>query len=122
MQILLDTNFIIELVKNKIDIFDIGNYGEITIPKQVIQELEKIKKEAKLEDRKNAELALKIIAINKAKLNIIHLEKKYVDLGLEKYAINHNFILASLDKNLKKKLAGRARILTLVNRKKIVLL
>lgn len=122
MEVVLDTNFIIEMVKNKVDILDIIDYGKITIPRQVLIELEKISVDGDSEDNKIAELALRVIENNEDKISIIELEKKYVDLGIEKYAKNNRIILATIDLELKKKLAGKARILTLMNRKKLVLL
>jgi len=114
MKIIVDTNFILECVKNKVDIFDIEKYGKVIIPEQVLDELESLEIE-------QSELALRIL--EKQKFETISLDKKYVDLGIEKFLENkQGWAVATMDKDLKKKLAGKARIITLVNRKKIMLL
>lgn len=115
MEVILDTNFVVELVKQKIDFSELEVYGKITIPRQVIEELKK------LED-KDALLALKIIEHNKDKINVIEIDRKYVDLGIKRYIEGKSVIVATLDKKLKIELAGRARILTIQGRKKLILL
>ena len=123
MNILLDTNFIIELVKNKLDFDEVKEYGKICIPRQVLVELEDLSVEGEFKDRKIAELALKIIVKNQEKFRIIELDKRYVDLGIRRFIDkNKGFIVATMDKELKMSLAGRARILNIVNRKKLILL
>lgn len=122
MEVILDTNFIIELVRNKIDLSDVSDYGKIIIPRQILIELEKISVDGEAEDRKLAELALKIIEKNEEKISIIELDNKYADLGIEKYAEKNKIIIASLDKDLKKKLKGKTRILVLRAKKKLILL
>lgn len=121
MRVILDTNFIIECVKNKVDIFDIENYGKILIPNEVIKEIEKITHITK--EKIYAEVALRIIDNNKDRISFIELEKKYADMGIILFAEkNKDIAVATLDKELKRELAGKARILTLENRKKLILL
>jgi len=50
MDVILDTNFIIELVKGKTDILDILEYGNILIPYLVMEEIEDIKDNGNLKD------------------------------------------------------------------------
>jgi len=79
----LDTNFILTCVKQKIDFFDeIRFMGfEIVIPEEVIFELKKIQKSgSKLHSRNNAQLALKILEKNQFKK--MNLKTKKVDKGL----------------------------------------
>ena len=123
MVVVLDTNFILEMVKEKVDFLDIENYGKILIPRLVLAELDKVRREAGLKDRGLAELALKIIEKIKDRVSFIELDKKFVDAGIIDYSSkNKEVIVATIDRDLKKELAGKARILTLVNRKKLVLL
>lgn len=104
-QVVLDTNFIISCIRNKIDFLeDIFLMGfEILIPKQVLAELQRIVSSNKqLKLREEAELSLKIL--QNEKLKKIDLKETYVDKGLIKY-LKHNpeVFLATLDKELQKK-------------------
>ena len=108
MKILLDTNFIITLAKNKSRLFEemkeeFGNY-ELIIPKQVIEELKKIsiKKETKIIDRENAEVGLKIIS--KQKFISPDLATNNVDASIIEYSKDKELIIGTLDKKLKQKL------------------
>lgn len=107
-QILLDTNFIISCIKNKIDFFDyIEEEGySIVIPEQVINELEGLKKES----------ALRLLEKNK--FNMISLKGKIVDNSIINYAkANPNIIIATLDKELQRKIKNRKMIIR--NRKRL---
>jgi rRNA-processing protein FCF1 len=119
MKVILDTNFIMELIKNKVDIDDVKKYGGVVVPRQVFIELEKISVEGESRDRRVAEIAIKIL--EKSSVEIIELDKNYVDLGIEIYAEKHPIILASMDQSLKKRLKGKARFLELKAGKKLVL-
>jgi len=107
-QILLDTNFILSCIENKIDFFDYLNSEgyNIIIPKNVINELEKLKKE----------LALRVLKKNKFKK--ISLKGKIVDNSIINYAKeNPNIIIATLDRGIKAKIKNRKMIIR--NRKKL---
>ena len=103
-KVILDSSFIISAVKNKIDIFEeIPFMGLIIIvPEEVVAEIEKVKNSnQKLKEREGAELALKILRVNK--YESVKLGKSYVDNGLRDYAKeNPNVIIATLDRQLKK--------------------
>ena len=93
-KVILDTNFIMTCVKQRIDFFnDLELMGlEIIIPKQVVRELE----------RKKAELALKVIKAHKFKN--VDLKFNYVDKGLINYGKKYpGAIIATLDADIKKK-------------------
>lgn len=121
MKVLLDTNFVMEAVKNRIDFEDIERYGRIFIPRQVLVELDRICTEGQAKDREISLLALKILKKSK-RYEVIELENRYVDLGIEKLLVrDKDYIIATIDKELKHKLAGKARVLTIINRKKLVL-
>jgi len=127
METLLDTNFLIECAKNKIDFFsqlneDFPNY-KITIPQEVIEELKKIKeRDGKSTDKKAAELAIEIIKKNKRKISSPELNQKDVDEGIIKYLEKKKTILGTNDKEMKKKIRDRkinSTFLRIIGKKKI---
>lgn len=110
---MLDTNFVLTCIKQKVDFIDqfqvIG--AEIVVPEEVIIELEKITgmKEKKGSDRDAAKLALSVI--ESEKFEKIRLNNRDVDKGLIRYAKeNKDFVIATLDRGIKKK-AGRVAII-----------
>lgn len=121
-KIILDTNFILSCLRQKIDFIDqLETIGQITIPKEVVDELNKIK-ENKKQSKKNrdlATLALKILEKNKFKLRSVELGDADVDKGILNYIKNNRAIIASLDRELKTKLKGKARIMVIKRKKKI---
>lgn len=121
MQIILDTNFVLTCIKQKIAFLEeLGELilnGEIVVPAQVLIELEKVEKnkELKIIDRNAACLGLQLLNnVKKIKLN-----KKYVDKGILEYVRdNPEAYVATLDKELKKKLR---RIITIRAGKKLAI-
>ena len=105
-KVLLDTNFLMACIKQKIDFFDeIKFLGfQILIPENVIKELKKIKNSRqKLHNRQTAELALKIIKMNKFKK--IKFKTKNTDYAISQFANSgEDIIVATLDRNLKKRI------------------
>jgi uncharacterized protein len=100
-QVILDTNFIITCVKQKIDFFEeIRFMGlEIVVPKQVIAELERLSKK-KGTTKVQAELALEVLRSDRPK--IIDLKINYVDKAIIRYSKkNPEMIVATLDKEVK---------------------
>ena len=110
-QVLLDTNFIISCVRQKIDFFEeIPLMGlEILIPRQVFNEIKKLSKSREGANiREEADLALKLL--NRNKFTLMKLKYNYVDKGIEKMADeNKDLIIATLDKELKEKIQNRKR-------------
>lgn len=106
--VLLDTNFILTCVKQKIDFFEeIKFLGMgIIIPKQVINELERISNsKKKLYFKENAKLALRLLEKEKNSFKKIDLESGNVDKGIKNFADeNKNIIVATLDRELKTKI------------------
>jgi len=96
MKALLDTSFILSAIRNKIDFIDEAqSLGlQVIVPKQVIVELQGIAK-----SKSEAELALKILK----KVKTIDLKTKNTDAGIIKYSKNHKIVIATLDKDIKKK-------------------
>jgi hypothetical protein len=123
MRVLLDTNFILECVKNKIDLSELEIYGNIILPVQVYSELQLISLDSrqKEKDKKIARLALQII--EERRFDKTSLGNEKVDDGIVNYVRrNENIIVATLDKELKDRLDGISKTLTIRNKKKIVLL
>ncbi len=116
MKILLDTNFILTCVKQKIDFFNLSeelfDYKiEWIIPQQVLNELNKMKNK---KDKTLAEIGLNII--NLENVDIVDIGKnKNVDIAIVDYITNKDIILATLDKGLKKRIKNK--ILTIRNKK-----
>ena len=115
MKILLDRNFILSCVKQKIDfleeLFFLG-YG-ILIPKQVFLELDNISKsKQKHYFRNNAALALKILKNAEGSFDDVNLKDNNVDRGIEKFAkLNKGVIIATLDEELKKKIPNKKLVI-----------
>ena len=102
----LDTNFILSCVKQKIDFFEeICFKGmKILIPEEVINEIKKIAISGKrLHYRRNAELALKVLEKNN--FETIQFRSSNVDKSLIEYSkANKNAVIATLDSALKGKI------------------
>ncbi len=105
-QAILDTNFILTCIKQKIDFFEkLKLEGiQIIIPKQVIKEIKGIiNSKKKLHFREDAKLALKFLEKNPFKE--IDLNEKCVDKGLIQFAKkNKKVIIATLDREIKRKI------------------
>jgi len=118
-KVILDTNFILSCIKQKIDFFeDIKFKGlKILIPIQVIKELEFFSEsDKKLHFKEDAKIALKILKIKK--FEKINLGKGKVDDLIVNFAKeNQGIIIATLDQELKNKLQNSK----LVIRKKKIL-
>jgi rRNA-processing protein FCF1 len=102
-QILLDTNFIISCIKNKIDFFYELLGSQILIPKQVINEIQRIK-------NVNSNLALQLLKKNKFKE--INLGRGHVDKKIIQYAKNNpSMIIATLDRGIHSKIQNKKLII-----------
>ncbi|MDO8517374.1 MAG: hypothetical protein Q7S33_04600 [Nanoarchaeota archaeon] len=110
MDIILDTNFIITCLNQKIDFVNLANElfdKEINwvLPLEVKQELEKIS-QTKLKDSRTAALALQFL--KQVKIREIILHNKNTDNGLVNYLKTDNkAVLATLDNGLKKRVTNR---------------
>ncbi len=96
-EVILDTNFIITCIKQKIDFFEELKFMgfRIVIPKQVIDELEKLKRN----------FELKVLEANRDSFKLIRFKKGYVDKGMIEYSKkNPKAIVATLDRDLKSKI------------------
>jgi len=124
--VILDTNFLIYCVKQKIyfeeQINELVRNAEIVIPKQVRGELERmekdIEKKYRMQDRDAANLALQLTA----KLKEINLKGRYADRGIIEYCRNYNgeILVATLDAALARMLGKTARIIKIRSLKKLI--
>jgi len=98
MKAILDTNFILTCVKQKVDFFKFLEENGIiaVIPEEVIGELKKLP---------NTELALKILEGEKFETISIgnHVDKGIIELARK----DEKLIIATLDKKLKEKFRNR---------------
>ena len=109
-QVLLDTNFILTGIKQKIDFFEeIPLMGiQIIIPQEVIKELEKLKRIS----------ALKLLENERDKFQTISLTGKIVDNAIINYAKkNTSVIIATLDEGIQRKIRNDKMII--VDRRKL---
>lgn len=127
MKILLDTNFILTCVKQKID-FDIlaneivSQEIEWLVPEDVLDELDILKnrKGMKSQDRDAAKLGLEILKNLKPKIIKLSGKNPNVDIKIVNYIIGKNIVLATLDKNLKSRIDNK--ILTIRGRSSLELI
>jgi len=104
-KVILDTSFIISCVKQKIDFFEeISLMGmKILIPKEVIEEIEKL-------NNSDSKLSLKILG--KDRFEKISIGKGHVDNRIVKFAReNEGIIVATLDKEIKKRVKNNKLII-----------
>ena len=118
-KVVLDTNFIMNAVREKFDFFEgilmLGH--QILIPKEVLAELERLSRQApSKKDKDIAAFSLKIISANE--YSLISCPGRYVDKGIISYLEDKpEYLLATYDKGLKKKVQNR--ILVLRGKKKL---
>lgn len=105
-KILLDTNFLLAVGESNIDIFTElrktcdFNYQLFTLDK-VVQEIKNIIKKQRGKNKKNAEFALKLLK----KIKIIKTKEGFTDDIITK--LSKNYIVATQDINLRKRLKGK---------------
>ncbi|MCK5321210.1 hypothetical protein KAJ38_01405 [Candidatus Pacearchaeota archaeon] len=124
MKILLDTNFILTCVKQKIDFDSIANalldeqIGWI-VPQEVLNELGNLKdkKDIKINDKNAARLSFEILQTIKPEIIKLKGNNPNVDIKIVNYVSGKNIILATLDKNLKDRVSNK--ILTIRNKKNL---
>lgn len=112
-KIVLDTNFILYCIANRVDFHEeILNMGHrVLISKEVVEEIKRLRDGSKaLKFKDQANLALKLIASQD--YEEISTPGKYVDKGLRKYCLeNPTVVLATMDKELKKLVPNRKLVL-----------
>src|SRR3989344_6351984 len=108
-QVILDTNFILTCIKQKIDFIDeISFQGvRVIVPNEVIDELELLKKDKK---SAAAAFALKLLSLNK--FEKVSLGTRKVDKGIIDYARKNPYVIvATLDEEIKGKLKNYKMII-----------
>ena len=124
MEIVLDTNFIITCIKQKIDFFDkieemFNEKVEFILPEEVLNELKKIST-GKGKESNYAKVAFSVL--KKPALKSIKLNDKNVDAGIVNYLKGKEgkIALATLDYELKNKV--KTKIISIKGKKSIVIL
>jgi len=110
--IVLDTNFILSCIRKKIDFADeIKFMGyKILIPNEIVIELEKISETGKAKFKEESKIALSIIKKNH--FEQVALNTKNVDNGIVLFAEkNKEFIIATLDREIKKKIKNQKMVI-----------
>lgn len=127
MKILLDTNFIVTCVKQKIDFPSLANdiideKIEWVVPQDVLNELGNIKDRegTKVTDRNAAKLGFEILQTIKPKILELPGKNPNVDIKIVNYIIEKDITLATMDKNLKSRVKNK--ILTIRGKKSLELI
>jgi rRNA-processing protein FCF1 len=116
MKILLDTNFLVDIVRFKIDILELrGN--ELFVLDSVIKELEKIS-EGRGKDSVSARIALELI--EGKGLKILKSKERQADLSLLNYS-KKGYVIATQDLKLKRKLKRAGAKIVCIRQKKYVI-
>jgi rRNA-processing protein FCF1 len=121
MKILIDTNFILSCVKQKIDLTQteelLNEKIDWIVPQEVLNELGNLKDRAgmKVVDRNAAKVSFEILQILKPE--IVEIKNPNVDIGIVNYILGKNIILATLDRGLKDRTENK--ILTIRGKKKL---
>lgn len=116
-QVIIDTNFILSCIRNRVDFFEELKFMglHVLVPVQVVKELEKLS--YKLNE---AKFALKLLKEHNA--DFIDLKISYVDEGIARLCEkDKDIIVATLDRELLDRVVKNPRII-LRNRKSLVLL
>lgn len=121
MKALVDTNFLLYCIKEKIQLFDFfQDFSEILIPRGVIDELVRIAQEGGPREKTRAEIALKLVAVSR--VTILPLSG-YVDQQILEYAFTHKgIVVATLDQKLRRALQKKTKVLVVKGRKKFEVL
>ncbi len=123
-KILLDTNFLMICFQFRVDIFTeldrVCNFDfKLFVLDKTIEELEKIVGEQKGKNKEAAKIALKLIAIKK--INIIKTKSnRKTDDVIRDIAAKDNYIVATQDKDLKRRLINQGASVIVLRQKKVL--
>ncbi len=124
MKILLDTNFILTCVKQKIDFPSrtnkiVDQKIEWIVPQDVLNELDILKdrKGMRLPDRDAARLSSEIVKNLNPQIIDLPGKNPNVDIKIVNYIVDKDIVLATLDKNLKNRINNK--ILTVRGKKSL---
>lgn len=123
MEILLDTNFILSCINQKIDFISYANMLiqekiEFLLPEEILEEIQILSKRKgeRIKDKQSARIALELVKLSNFKK--INLNNQNVDDGIVNYLKNNkNIVLASLDKVLRSRV--RNKTLTIFGSKEL---
>jgi rRNA-processing protein FCF1 len=103
MQAILDSSFIINSIKNKIDfIAELQQKGfKIVVPREVIQEMRDLRLKTRFDERIAINLALEMFEKESKKIKKIKLGKRNVDEGLI-FAGKRGIYIATTDNAIKR--------------------
>lgn len=108
MEILLDTNFVIMCVKQKIDFFSVADEMinekiKWIVPFEVLEEIKLIstRRGEKTVDKDAAKLSLEVLKL--VSTEIINVKNRNVDQGIINYIKGKDIVLATMDRGLKSK-------------------
>ncbi|MEM5815268.1 MAG: hypothetical protein QXD89_02160 [Candidatus Aenigmatarchaeota archaeon] len=119
VKVLLDTNFLLDIVRFKIDFkdFNINEKTEFYITSSTLREIKSLINIKRKEGR-FASIALKVIEIEGIK--ILESVRENVDEDLIELGKKYNFLIATNDKNLRKKLKmNNIKSICIKNKKRI---
>ncbi len=121
MKIILDTSFLLSCIKERVDFFETERFGKLGLLKPVLKELENLTLKGKGDDKRAAGLVLEIIEKNWEKFEVIKSDENYADKAIIDYIDKNkrDITVATLDRELKRKIRKKVRVLTLKARKKI---
>ena len=123
-KILLDTNFLMICFQFRVDIFTeldrVCNFDfKLFVLDKTIEEIEKIVEEQKGKNKEAAKIALKLIAIKK--INIIKTKSNIkTDDVIRDVAAKDNYIVATQDKDLKRRLINQGASVIVLRQKKVL--
>jgi rRNA-processing protein FCF1 len=119
-KILMDTNFILDVLRYKVDFsafHELEEKAELFVSSEVLRELRSIANR-KTKEGRLAMVALKLI--ENGQIKVVESLKKEVDEDLIYLAKKEGFMVATNDKDLKEKLKKEnVRVICLRNKKKI---
>ncbi len=114
MQILLDTNFIISCVRQKIDFEELANKLtseaiEWIVPQDVLNEIGKLRDSVgiKVADKTASELSFHILQRLNPKIVNLPGKNPNIDIKIVNYILGKPIVLATLDKGLKNRVENR---------------
>jgi len=120
VKILLDTNFILDILRYKVDFSafqDLDEKAELFMSSEILREIRSIANR-KTKEGRLAMIALKLI--ENGQIKVVQSLKREVDEDLICLAKKEGFIVATNDKDLKEKLKKEnVRVICLRNKKKI---
>jgi rRNA-processing protein FCF1 len=124
MEILLDTNFILTCIRQKIDFASLAEelFDESIkwiVPQEVLNELGQLKDKQGMKtiDKNSAELSFDIIQSLKPEVIKLGGNHPNVDIKIVNYLLGKDIILATLDKGLKERVENK--ILTIRGKKSL---